>query len=1514
MKRKEPLMNKRLLFVLSLLLIGAIAASYIVFINQETKQETVINSVITTDEDGSLVQDNKVEKNLNQPDKTEAEVQNRVDLSIADEKDFLKDNDEGFEKDESYTSSEKKELMGLVPQREMIVEGKDKSDRPDLFAEWQFGIRTKYGEDKPGYSYNYKMKEFLKQKNLLKSSNKIAKISALNWVERGPGNISGRTRGIIVDPDDATFDTWIVGSVSGGIWKTTDAGATWTDLTPDLPNLATSTLAMAESNHDVIYAGTGEGFFNVDQVDGSGMWKSTDRGATWNALPSTTNNPDFQNITRIIVDPSDENTVLASAGPGFYYQSFSALAPSSKIHRSTDGGATWNVVYDAGLNTIEQIVANPLNFNTQYATINSTGVIKSVDGGQTWNDASNGIGEVLRMELAVAPTDTSTVYIAAEGGASGSVLYISDDGGDNWLPASDTTGVDKNWLGAQGWYDNTIAVDPYDKNQIYVGGINLFRLDRVAGTDTSDVMVTGVDFENTSSFFSVVNWGGPYAGGGIGTGDDFLGSFAVGDTDYTSVEIRFGPGLLQMAHRFVRNPSTGDYEYQDYVEVPFEVWDIDNNVQLMFSFRDWADDGAFDLIPFDGGNPQREYMFINAIEYSATPSPFIAQTNGFVVKNIWAIWPILADGGVWDPDNLPSSVIRINWGSVVTQRIVANVLTDAYGQFGGTSKGVHVDHHNITLVKTDEMSESFRLVNGNDGGVSYSDDKGATFEQPTNGYNTTQFYGVDKMNGADRYIGGTQDNGSWLSPLNPDNTSAWVGTPGGDGFEAVWHYNDPNLILESSQFNSIYKTTDGGASWNSAGATNGLSDPIGPFFTKLAKSKQDPDLVFAVGSLGAWRSDDFADSWTLSPITSGFNGSLNFSQVKISLVNPQVVWTGQSMSPSGSIFVSVDGGLTFNATTNDTDVTLGRISSIETDPADDSTAYVLFSFAKTSKILKTTDLGQTWTDISGFGTDTVSSTGFPDVAVFSLLVMPFNTDIIWAGTEIGIFESTDGGGTWAYSTSSLPAVAVYEMVIVNDEVVVATHGRGVWSISIPELAGYEPPATTLSPRLSPIAQNPSGTLVIPFSLRSAYDSSHVMVNKMVYASLPANASPKDSTIYYAVMATQTDTVQVVAYKDGIEYKSFERTSDDILLAEPVLAYINNFNMVTEDFTGSGFVVDTPTGFSDPAIHSGHTYPDNTNSVYYLLVPIIVAASNATMEYDDIAIVEPGESGSVYGDGDFYDYVVVEATKDGVNWLSLADGYDARKDTAWLSAYIASASGDSSLFRTQSINLLDTFSAGDTILIRFRLFADANTNGWGWTIDDLVIQEGYVPVELASFTVSADENKILLKWETATEKNNLGFDVERSTDDKNFTRIGHVHGKGTTTEKQSYSYLDQSTNGGKFYYRLKQIDFDGQFHYSNSIEVTTLPTVYSLSQNYPNPFNPSTTIKFQIPKQERVVLEIYNSLGEKVATLVDEIKDAGFYQSTWNGINNNNNLVSSGVYIYRIIAGDFVVSKKMMYLK
>ena len=192
-------------------------------------------------------------------------------------------------------------------------EGYVKSEKPDEFVRILHEMRIPFGKTEHEYSINYKMKELEKARKNKKYSKDV-----LPWIERGPGNVAGRARGLIVDPGDPTKNTWFVGSVGGGIWKTTDAGASWADIAPDLPNLAVSTLAMAPSNHDIIYAGTGESMYSVDVINGDGIYKSVDRGLTWSQLPSTISNPNFNNIARIIVDPQNANIVLAATSSGRY--------------------------------------------------------------------------------------------------------------------------------------------------------------------------------------------------------------------------------------------------------------------------------------------------------------------------------------------------------------------------------------------------------------------------------------------------------------------------------------------------------------------------------------------------------------------------------------------------------------------------------------------------------------------------------------------------------------------------------------------------------------------------------------------------------------------------------------------------------------------------------------------------------------------------------------------------------------------------------------------------------------------------------------------------------------------------------------------------------------------------------------------------------------------------------------------------------------------------------------------
>jgi hypothetical protein len=189
-----------------------------------------------------------------------------------------------------------------------------------------------------------------------------------------------------------------------------------------------------------------------------------------------------------------------------------------------------------------------------------------------------------------------------------------------------------------------------------------------------------------------------------------------------------------------------------------------------------------------------------------------------------------------------------------------------------------------------------------------------------------------------------------------------------------------------------------------------------------------------------------------------------------------------------------------------------------------------------------------------------------------------------------------------------------------------------------------------------------------------------------------------------------------------------------------------------------------------------------------------------------------------------------------------------------------------------------------------------------------------PVELLSFSSSIVDNDVTLNWATATETNNSGFQVERrKTQDeriKDWENIGFVNGNGTTTETKSYSFKDKTLSTGKYQYRLKQIDFDGTFEYSNIVEAEILPpTKFSLEQNYPNPFNPTTTIKWQTPKDGWQTLKIIDVTGNEIATQVDGYKVAGNYEITFNAKN-----LASGIYYYQIKSGEFIQTKKMILLK
>jgi hypothetical protein len=224
---------------------------------------------------------------------------------------------------------------------------------------------------------------------------------------------------------------------------------------------------------------------------------------------------------------------------------------------------------------------------------------------------------------------------------------------------------------------------------------------------------------------------------------------------------------------------------------------------------------------------------------------------------------------------------------------------------------------------------------------------------------------------------------------------------------------------------------------------------------------------------------------------------------------------------------------------------------------------------------------------------------------------------------------------------------------------------------------------------------------------------------------------------------------------------------------------------------------------------------------------------------------------------------------------------------------------------------------DSLSIENHIFHKADNPAHGLVI--FTPFSGPIPVELVSFTANVSDNSVILNWSTASEINNRGFEVERKVfslqspvHNSEWRKVGFVNGKGTTTEIQNYSFRDYLTldRTHTLYYRLKQIDFDGSFTYSNEIEVEfTLPVEFALEQNYPNPFNPNTKIRWQSPVGSHQTIKVFDVLGNEVATLVDEYKPAGIYEVEFNASS-----LSSGIYFYKLKSDNFTFVRKMILIR
>ncbi|APD06385.1 hypothetical protein UJ101_00848 [Flavobacteriaceae bacterium UJ101] len=1043
----------------------------------------------------------------------------------------------------------------------------EKQKKAKGYADFIKSITVPMGQNESGYSEGHFFNEFLKaKKNKQRFLSQKANLDLytaytdnITWEERGPANVPGRLRQIAIHPTNKNL--WYIGTVGGGVWKTEDAGSTFTNLTDfKIPNLATSFVVLSAANTSTIYAGTGEPFNGTGMIGGIGIVKSTDEGQNWSILDSTTQMGD---IARMFISQTNENILV--------------VATTSGVYKTIDGGNSWTRTYANG--SMQDLKAAPSDPNILYAYDDSNNsIIKSTDQGNTWNTVYTPTIGDSRIEIAISHQTPDKVYGSVYTGNGRDEVIVSSDGGTTWNLAPENAdnlaqfpGLAE-YMGGQGWYDNTINVHPTNDNIIYLGGVNLFK-------------------------------------------------------------------------------ST------------------------------------------------------------------LSEVNGSLQK-------------------------------------LTEPITDVYGQFfpqTGKNLKVHPDQHTIEYIHGD--NGQYQLIIGNDGGIAISNmgtdpgfAEGDWITGSVTGLNNTQFYGADKKNGADQYIAGAQDNGTYVSPDNPSSTSAHNFVIGGDGFECVWNYDDSNKVLGGSQNNGLAVSNDGGVSFTRSGAIR----TGGPFVTRFANAKNNADVVYAMnGSAGIYKTSDFGQNWKTNSIPYVLSSAAG--DVAVSTANPAIVWAGKAggnlRGTDLPLFVSTDEGETFTAV-YPKHTGLAFISGIETHSTDPNTAYMLMSVRGHSKIMRTEDLGQTWEDITGFAGDGSPSTnGFPDVPAYSVLSIP-NTDVLWAGTEIGIFQSLDNGDTWEYLDENIPAVSVWDMKIVNDEIVISTYGRGLWTASVPDLLGYEPPAYLKAPKITSGNQVwGQNTVNITYNLVSPYDETKIFVNDEEFEALGSNTDKQTGL---------TKQISLSAYSPEVTIKLVSTQGEETRTSAEVTIPLIDFESETEEYIANfetefnvlEYAFENPLdgtrGFGwfglgwstgNFILNEDLYYANDSQYIAMTSQPIFIRGDETSkLDYIDIALVEPGDGTNLW------DYVVVEASKDGENWIELTEKYDANAHQDWLEAYtLAGPNGNftanESQYKQTIVDLNEHFKNGDLVLIRFKLVSDAAVSNWGWFLDEIKIQEN-IPTDGADLTPTA----------------------------------------------------------------------------------------------------------------------------------------------------------------------------------
>jgi photosystem II stability/assembly factor-like uncharacterized protein len=705
-----------------------------------------------------------------------------------------------------------------------------------------------------------------------------------------------------------------------------------------------------------------------------------------------------------------------------------------------------------------------------------------------------------------------------------------------------------------------------------------------------------------------------------------------------------------------------------------------------------------------------------------------------------------------------------------------------------------------------------------------------------------------------------------------------------------------NSVAYAIGYYFIIKTTDGGENWFT------IPDPTNFYLNDIFFI--DEMKGFIVGEVGhMYYTDDGGNSWTSrNSGTTAELKSIHFFNENIGMV------LGYTNNYSDYIIRTTDGGITWlNCSFSNSPFFIAEGIFLTTE---------LKAFAiSMDDLFYTSNGGQTWMQ-QQFG----SSTAFASIAFYDSL----NGYI--SGVE-EIYRTSNGGNSWeTFSFSLGDAIWLYGITAPNQNLIYAAGRWGRMVYSSDGGNSWE--------------QRSSGPLST-FRDVSFYNENYgIAIGDGIFTTSDGGDNWIVSTGIGPLYRCTRPSLNY-CFAAGA-YNLLKSTDKGFTWTRHSVSDNNYFQTISFEDTLNG-IASTLSG-SSPKIFRTFDGGENWQHITTL----------GGYDLKDICFID---SVTVYACGNG----VLKSTDGGYNWINI--NYTGLSGIQFLNSLTGFAVGGHNVIKTtdggQNWTLINSGLTNDVSLKQVQFIDEYNgiaagksvihtsDGGQSWEIYDLfhdylesasmvndsvwytvgqygsilkTVTGGVVPVELFSFTATANTKEVILNWSTATETNNSGFEILRSTKENDWNKIGFVPGHGTTTETQHHSFTDNEVKPCKYQYKLKQIDYDGSFEYSQIVEVE-IPFVneFSLSQNYPNPFNPSTVISYQLPVIGFVTLKVYDILGREVATLVNEEKPAGEYEvefSAKGGSASGGDAYNlpSGIYFYQLKAGQYSETRKMILLK